>query len=107
MNVLVRKLAEGSHPVELILRPEKTQKTLKECLERGYVFVKFTRTLGGTELGVRIDENTAQLALASVDRGETAIHVSGNLSLDYVQVRCVADINLDTCEGTGYLEVLQ
>jgi len=105
MSDLVRKLSQGSHRVELTLRPEKNRQTLKGCLERGYVHVKFTDTRGGTELGVKIDEGTAQLALAGVDGGESAIHLSGNLSLDYVPVRCVADINLDTFEGTGHLEV--
>jgi hypothetical protein len=107
MSDLVTKLSQGSHPVELTLRPEKTRQTVTECLGRRYVHIKFTDTRGGTELGVKLDEETAQVALACVDCGENTIHVSGNLSLDYVPVRCVADISLDTFEGTGHLELLQ
>jgi len=107
MNELVRKLSQGSHPVELSLRPDKTRETLKECLQRGYVHIKFTGTQGGTELGVRMDESTAQTTLASLDGGESTIRVTGNLLLDYVPVRCIADIDLKTYKGTGHLEVLQ
>jgi hypothetical protein len=107
MNELVRRLSEGSHPVELTLRPEKGPKALEECLKRGYVHVKFTNTNGGTELGVKIDEDTAQLALAAVNGGTVTFHVAGNLWLDYVHVRCVADIDVGTYQGLGHLELLQ
>ena|SRR3981081_2170364 len=107
MSELVRTLSQGLHPVELALRPEKSLRALKECLERRYVHVKFTDTRGGTELGVRIDESTAQLALGGVDGTERTVHISGNLSLDYVPVRCIVDVNLDTYEGAGHLERLQ
>ena|ERR1700730_3106696 len=105
MNELVKRLSEGSHLVELVLRQEKTPEALKACLERRYVHIKFTATRGGTELGVKIDENTSQLALAAVNGAASAIHLAGNLVLDYVPVRCVADIDLATWQGTGRLEV--
>jgi hypothetical protein len=31
------------------------------------------------------------------------IHVEGELTLDYVRVRCIADVDLATLEGTGHL----
>ena len=31
----------------------------------------------------------------------------GNLTLNYVKVRCIADINLDTLTGTGHLQRLE
>jgi hypothetical protein len=107
MSDLVSKLSQGTHAVELKLRPENTRQALKECLERGYVHVKFINTRGGTELGFKLDEGMAQAALTDVDGGQGLIHVSGNLSLDYERVRCVAEINPDTFEGTGRLELLQ
>ena len=106
MNELVKRLSEGSHPVELVLRPEMTVEALKACLARRYVHVKFTATRGGTELGVKIDEVTSQRALAAVDGAADLIHISGELILDYVPVRCVADIDPATWQGTGHLEVL-
>src|SRR5260221_10372403 len=48
---LVDRLSEGEHPVELSLRPEKSVRFLREALERNYVFLRFTDTRGGTELG--------------------------------------------------------
>src|ERR1700733_11045225 len=99
MNELVRRLSDGSHPVELVLRPEKTPDALRACLDRRYVHIKFSSTQGGTELGVRIDESTAKLALDAIDRVAGAIHIVGDLVLDYVPIRCVADIELATWEG--------
>jgi uncharacterized protein YbdZ (MbtH family) len=49
---MVDRLCKGDHPVEAGLRPEKTVKLFKEALDRNYVRVKFTKTRGGTELGV-------------------------------------------------------
>jgi hypothetical protein len=93
--------------VELNLRPEKNVQTLNACLERGYIHVRFTDTKGATELGVKIDESTAQAALAAVKDSAGTIKVARNLWLDYVHVRCIADIDLDTYEGIGYIELLQ
>jgi hypothetical protein len=41
-----------------------------------------------------------------VDFFAKAIRVVGDLILDYVPVRCVADIELTTYQGTGHLDVL-
>ena len=105
MNELVKRLSEGTHPVELTLRPEKTVEVLKACLKRRYVHVKFTATRGGTELGVRIDDDIFAGAMAALDGGAETLHLSGDLVLDYVPVRCVADIDLSNWQGTGCLEV--
>jgi len=107
MNELVKKLSEGSHPVELALRPDKSCQVLTQCLERGYLHIKFTGTSGGTELGVTIDHDTIQKALTDINDGKSTIHVSGTLTLDYVPVRCLAEIDLNTYGGTGHLEGLQ
>lgn len=101
---LVDKLSEGDHPVEAGLRPEKTVKLFKEAIDRNYVHIKFTKTKGGTELGVRLDRDACDFSHADFDSGVGAVHVEGNLTLDYVKVRCFADIDLATLEGTGHLE---
>ena len=79
MNDLVKRLSEGSHPVEVSLRPERTVKLFREMLDRGHVLVKFTQTKGGSEVG---------------------------FPLDYAPVRVVADIELPSLEGQGHLEIL-
>lgn len=102
MSDLVKRLSQGVHPVEVSLRPERTLDRLRECVSRGYVHIKFTDTRGGTELGVRLNkEEPAEI------RGDTGtVRLSGRLSLDYVPVLCVADIDLGTFRGTGRLEVV-
>jgi hypothetical protein len=103
MSDLVERLSNGRHPVEASLRPERTLGALKACIDRGYVHIKFTGTRGGTELGVPVDRQLSNLA-ADFDNGTGQIHVVGDLTLDYQPVRCVADIDLASLSGEGYLE---
>lgn len=100
---LVDKLCEGDHPVEASLRPQKTVKLLKEAIDRNYLHVKFTDTKGGTELGVRLDRDHCDFSRADFENGTGAVHIEGGLTLDYVKVKCIADIGLNTLEGTGHL----
>jgi len=100
---LVEKLCEGDHPVEAGLRPEKTVKLFKEAIDRNYVHVKFTGTRGGTELGVRLDREASDFSKADFENGIGTVHVEGDLTLDYVRVRCIADISLENLEGLGRL----
>jgi uncharacterized protein YbdZ (MbtH family) len=101
---LVDRLCDGDHPVEAGLRPERTAKLFKEAIDRGYVHIKFTQTKGGTELGVRLDRDACDFSKADFENGSGTVHVEGGLTLDYVKVRCVAEIDLKTLEGTGRLE---
>lgn len=100
---LVDKLCEGDHPVEAGLRPERTVKLFKEAIDRNYVHVKFLDTRGGTELGVRLDRDLCDFSKADFDAGTGSVHVEGGLTLNYVKVRCIADIDLTTLEGKGHL----
>lgn len=100
---LVDRLAAGTHPVEITIRPERTLSALKECLGRDYVHVKFTGTRGGTELGIRIDTAASRIPAGALETGVGTVHLEGTLTLDYVPVRCVADIDLSTMEGQGCL----
>jgi hypothetical protein len=104
MSELVDKLAEGNHPVEVSIRPERTVEAFKDCIERGYVHIKFPKTRGGTELGVRLDRQASDTESADFDNKSGHVHIVGGLTLDYVKVRCVADINLETLAGKGKLE---
>ena len=107
MNDLVRRLSEGRHPVEISIRPERSVKALKECVDRGYVHVKFTNTRGGTELGVPLDRTRTDLRGADFEQGAGRITLVGALSLDYVKVRCVAEIDLASLAGQGQLEPIE
>ena len=100
---LADRLSEGEHPVEIGLRPEKTAKLFKEALDRNYVHIKFTGTRGGTELGVSLDRDACDFSGADFENSRGMIHLQGGLTLDYVKVLCIADIDLATLEGKGHL----
>ena len=104
---LVNRLADGDHPVEVGLRPERTVKILQECIDRGYVHIKFTGTKGGTELGVRLDDDASDLSQADFANHTGTAHLVGGLTLNYVKVRCIADIDLTTLAGQGHLEIVE
>lgn len=107
MSELVQKLSGKNHRVLLRSFQPDPVKELKERIDRfNYVHVKFTETKGGTELGVRLDDERTDLSQARFDEGKGRVHLVGNLTLDHVRVRCIADIDLETMEGKGHLEVL-
>ncbi|HTK08297.1 MAG TPA: hypothetical protein VL485_14080 [Ktedonobacteraceae bacterium] len=107
MDDLVRRLAEGNHQV-VVGGPQPTLEEFKNRVEdMGYVFIKFTETRGGTDLGVRVDKSATHLSQASFDQATGLAHVEGTLTLNYVKVRCVADIDLATLRGTGHLVALE
>ena len=103
MDELVHKLSQGDHPVEIKLRPEATVEAFRESIDRGVVHVRFTDTRGGTELGVRIDPDQCDLSKADFSGKKGSAHLVGGLSLNYVKVQCIADIDLQTLSGKGHL----
>ncbi len=105
MNELIQRLSEGEHPV--IADRAESAEGFKESIDRGYVLVKFTETRGGTELGIRLNENGTNLDGADFDQAHGTAHLEGNLTLNYVRVRCIADIDLATLKGSGHLEIIE
>ena len=100
---LVQYLADGSHPV-IVGGPQPSLDDLKERLTTmRYAFVKFTDTQGGTDLGVEVDAQATDLSGADFEHATGTVHVEGTLTLDFVPVRCVADIDLATMAGSGRL----
>jgi uncharacterized protein YbdZ (MbtH family) len=104
---LVDRLCEGNHPVEVVLRPEKTAQRLKQNIDRGYVYIKFTATGGGTELGVTLDRERCDLTRADFARQAGTMLLVGALTLNDVRVRCVARIDVPTLMGHGQLEPME
>ncbi len=107
MDELVQRLTEGDHPVTVGGPKPSLEEFRKRINEMGYVFIKFTGTRGGTDLGVRVDASATDLSQADFDQGRGIAHVEGTLTLNYVKVRCVADIDLGTLNGTGHLVALE
>jgi hypothetical protein len=100
MNELVERLTKPQ-PVETA-RPEKTAKALKECVDRDYVHVMFKKT--GTEVGIQLDRRECKFDEGDFEKSNGVVLLKGGLILNYDKVRCVAEIDLATCEGTGHLE---
>lgn len=102
-KALVDRLCDGDHSVEVGLRAEKNAKLFKKAIDNGYVHIKFTETRGGTEIGMRMNGDASDLSAADFANGKGSAHVEGTLMLDYVKVRCIADIDLNTLKGRGRL----
>jgi hypothetical protein len=105
MDELTQRLT-SDQPV-VVGGPEPSLVELRRRLEEiGRVFIKFTETRGGTDLGVRLDRDASDLSAADFDKGSGLIHVEGTLILNDDPVRCIADIDLATLKGTGRLVVV-
>lgn len=101
LNELVVRLME-KQSIEAS-RPEKTWQDLKECIDRNYVHIMFPT---GTELGVQLYRPDCDFTKADFENGKGSVHLEGGLTLNYDKVRVVADVNLETCEGEGFLKPL-
>ena len=107
MDDLVQRLSEGDHPVTVGGPKPSLEEFRKRVEDMGYVFIKFTGTQGGTDLGVRVDKSATDLSQAYFEQRTGLAHVEGTLTLNYVKVRCIADIDLDTLNGVGHLVALE
>src|SRR5262249_12595168 len=87
---LLERLSKGEYPVELSLRPDWIPRAFKECIEHGYMHVKFTGTRGGTELGVPIDFERSDLTHLNFEEATGRATVVSALTLDFVRMRCSA-----------------
>ncbi|GHO82461.1 hypothetical protein [Dictyobacter formicarum] len=107
MDELVQRLSQGEHPVTVGGPKPSLEELQKRVGDMGYVFIKFTGTRGGTDLGVRVDKQATNLSQANFAQASGIAHIEGTLTLNYVKVRCVADIDLATLNGNGHLAVLE
>ena len=105
MTDLPTRLSQGNTRVTFRARRDDARAELKEAIDRKYVHVLFTETEGGTELGFQLDEARSDLTGARWEQGEGTIRLAGDLKLDGVPVRVVAEIDLATVEGVGRLEI--
>lgn len=105
MDELVERLSTGSHEVTFEERVADIQQ-VQERIKDGFVFVKFTQTRGGTELGIDLIPEECDFSNGDFSSKKGKMHVVGTCVLNYVEVKCVADIDLATKKGIGYLEIL-
>jgi hypothetical protein len=105
MNELVERLTKGPHPI--VAERSTSPKELREQIDRGFVLLKFPNTRGGTELGSRLDMEQTRLDGADFESGAGSVRLVGNLTLNYDKVQLVADIDLASLKGTGYLVLIE
>lgn len=107
MSELVDRLANGTHRV-VVGRSESAGQAeeLRAAIERKYLLVYFPETRGGTELGVPLDDSACRLDSADLVGMRGQVHVEGELALDSVPVRVIADLDLATREGHGRIEIV-
>jgi hypothetical protein len=105
MNELTQRLSV-EQPV-VVGGPNPSAQELRRRIEEiGTVFIKFTETRGGTDLGIRLDSAASDTSGADFGQGSGTVHVEGTLILNEDPVRCIAEIDLATLRGTGRLALV-
>ena len=100
----VARLTRGSHPVRLALGGRNGVDELKKAATAGYVHVEFTETQGGTTLGVRLNRDECDLQNCDTEPPAGRVRLVGGVTLDYVRLRCTAEVDLTTFAGSGRLD---
>jgi hypothetical protein len=101
---LVSRLAADAHPVALRVWPQPTTGALLDRVRAGVVHVTFVSTDGGTDLPVRLGPDAKALILAALAEGLRTVRISGQTTVDDVDVACVADVDVATLSGTAKLQ---
>lgn len=96
---LLTRLSIEKQAVQLI-----RSRTIREDLDAGYVHLQFSRALGGTELGIRLDPSSCDYSYADLDAEVGIIRIGGGLVLNSEEMRCAAEIELTTLAGIAILE---
>jgi hypothetical protein len=105
VSSLIDRLSNGKHRVKIDPRIEDMM-FIKKRIEDGFVFIKFMETNGGTELGVILDHSKSNFETADFSTALGTINLTGTCTLDGVKVRCYAEIELNTKEGKGCIEII-
>lgn len=105
VDELVDRLSRDKHEIVIGHRDE-SDKELQKRIEDGYIHIKFTQTKGCTELGLNLDKQLSQIEDANFETGQGNLKIRGTCELNFHKVRCVADVDLATRRGVGYLELL-
>ena len=105
VNELVKRLSKDKQMIIIGYRDE-SYSDLKRRLEDGYIYVKFTQTIGGTELGINVDLNKTNIKEVDFNAGKGLLHIEGTTNLNYNEVKCISDIDLKTRKGHGYLQFI-
>jgi len=106
MDRLIEQLTKGKHPIIFEARTESYEEIQDRILKVKFVFVKFTDTVGETEIGINVDADLTDIRGADFVNKTGTIHIVGTCELNYNKVVCVAEIDLKSKCGIGYLKLL-
>ena len=56
---------------------------------------------------INVDLNSINVKELDFSTGKGLLHIEGTTNLNYNQVRCIADIDLETRKGEGFLQVVE
>jgi uncharacterized protein YbdZ (MbtH family) len=104
---LLERFSKPDQPVEVILEADKTAHALMTCIGNGYMHMKFIDARGEVELGVILDREAVEIHTADFENQKGVVHLEGGLIINCQRIRCIADINLETLTGRGYLYPLK
>ncbi|HEY8026857.1 MAG TPA: hypothetical protein VIF60_20115 [Burkholderiaceae bacterium] len=100
MTPLVQKLSAARNPVSLSRYGDIGG--VKAAIARGLVLVKFTDTLGLTELGLHVPQSGND---TEIDKAAGELELCGHLTLDYQEVVCTVNVDPHTLLGHGTLKL--
>jgi uncharacterized protein YbdZ (MbtH family) len=101
-SLVDRLTASEDHPVEAVVSPPEPS-TLEQKIREGFVYVRFTGTRGGTELGLALDTARTDISRADFRAGTGFVRMEGSLTVDFEPVTCNVQLDLATLKGTGGL----
>ena len=105
MEHLVKRLSI-KQPINFESRTNSLEELKERLMDIKFVFITFTETKGETELGINVDLVSSDIKNADFDKGVGNITIVGTCELDYNKVRCIAEVDLSTKKGLGYLQLL-
>jgi len=92
---------EGLQAVELALSETAPGPRLRQAIEDGFVYLRFSEQFGRTEIGFALEPSECDIANADFEKTTGQIHFVGHAVLDYVPLQCIADLSLASMSGTA------
>lgn len=96
-------LTQGWHPISCKSIYNSCQ-DVREAIAKHHFHLTFLDTEGQTCLSMTLNPQKTLLEEADFETGTGMIQLEGNLTLDFVKVKCLARITLPSLEGEGTLE---
>lgn len=105
MNQLIQFLAQGKHPVKVVLKPEATLSEFILCLRRKFLNIMFMDTRGGTELGITIIESS--VSADDISEFIKSIVVEGECGLNFKKIKVKVEVSLIDFSGTAQVNLAE